>query len=218
MLKTTVFLVDNHALIRQGCRRILEQHDNVSVVGEATAGEEALERVAVLKPTIVVVDLNLPGMGGLEVIRRLRSEFPKVHGIVLSSHTHDAHVYQAFKAGASAYVVTQGRERELEAAIEAVKSGGAYLSPLVSRPVIDVYMKYAPRETGYNNSPLTNKEHEVLLLLTQGFTSKQIAQRLQLSPHTIDVHRKNIMKKLELHSVPELIKWAIRTKMISVEE
>ena len=126
-------------------------------------------------------------------------------------------MYQALASGASAYVVKQGGARELEGALDAVIAGNVYLSPLVSQRIVDVYLKYAPREMGLENSPLTNKEREVLVLLTQGLSSKEAAQRLQLTRRTIDVHRKNIMKKLDIHNVPGLVRWALRTGMISVE-
>jgi len=218
MLNTTILLVDDHALVRQGCQRILEQHPGIAVVGEAETGEEALEKIETLKPAIVMLDLSLPGLGGLEVTQKIRSRFPKVKVVILSLHTHDSYVYRAFEAGASAYVVKQGGARELEGAIHAVCSGHVYLSPLVLRPVVEVYLKYASREIGLEDCPLTNKEREVLLLLTQGLSSKEAAQRLQLSPQTVDVHRKNIMKKLDIHNMPGLVKWALRAKMISVED
>ena len=218
MLNTTVLLVDDHALVRQGCQRILEQYDDITVIGEAETGEEALEKIETLKPMVVMMDLSLPGLGGLEVTQKIRSQFPKVKIVILSLHTHDTYVYRAFAAGASAYVVKQGGARELEGAIRAVSTGQVYLSPLVSRSVIDVYLKYAPQEMGFEDCPLTNKEREVLVLLTQGLSSKEAAQRMQLSPQTVDVHRKNIMKKLDIHNMPGLVKWAVRTKMIIIEE
>ena len=217
MQNVTILLVDDHVLIRQGCRRILEHSDGLVVVGEAENGEEALDKIEELKPNLVLMDLNLPGVGGLEVTRRIRSQFPKVKVLILSLHTQENYVYRALEAGASAYIVKQGGVRELEGAIDAVTSGYIYLSPLVARPIVDVYLKYAPREMGLEGSLLTNKEREVLILLTQGLSSKEAAQQLQLSPQTVDVHRKNIMKKLDIHNVPGLVRWALRTGMISVE-
>ncbi len=217
MQNVTILLVDDHVLIRQGCRRILEHSDGLSVVGEAQTGEEAFEKIEELRPNLVLMDLNLPGVGGLEMTRRIRSQFPKVKVLILSLHTQENYVYRALEAGASAYIVKQGGARELEGAIDAVTSGHMYLSPLVSQPIVDVYLKYAPREMGLEGSLLTNKEREVLVLLTQGLSSKEAAQQLQLSPQTVDVHRKNIMKKLDIHNVPGLVRWALRTGIISVE-
>jgi DNA-binding NarL/FixJ family response regulator len=217
MTNTTILLVDDHALIRQGCRRIIERYGNIAIVGEAETGAVALEKIEELKPNLVLMDISLPDVGGIEVTRQIKSRFPKTRVIILSLHTHETYVYQALTAGAAAYVVKQGGERELEGALAAVTAGNVYLSPLVSQTIVDVYLKYAPREMGLEDSPLTNKEREVLVLLTQGLTSKEAAQRLQLSPQTIDVHRKNIMKKLDIHNVPGLMRWALRSGIISAE-
>ncbi|MSQ48097.1 MAG: response regulator transcription factor [Deltaproteobacteria bacterium] len=218
MSQTTVLLVDDHTLIRQGCRYILEQHKDITVIGEASTGEDAVEKVKTLKPTVVIMDINLPGIGGIEVTRTLKYQFPRLHIVILSVHTDESYVYRALEAGASAYIVKQGGARELEEAVAAVVAGQVYLSASVSRPVVDGYMKHASRLPETPDTPLTVKEREVVQLLSRGFSSKEIAEQLKSSPLTVDVHRKNIMKKLALHSVPELVKWAIRHKLISVDE
>jgi two-component system, NarL family, response regulator NreC len=218
MAKTTVLLVDDHLLIRQGCRRILEQRPDVTVVGEASTGEEALEKVETLRPAVVFLDVNLPGISGIEVTRRLRLRHPLLKVIVLSVHTDEAYVSRALTTGASAYIVKQGAARELEEALEAVIEGHVYLSPLISRAVVNMYIKHATQTTRPDEALLTPKEREVLQLLTRGLSSKEMGQQLKVSSQTVDVHRKSIMKKLNLHTVPELVKWAIRQKLISLEE
>jgi two-component system, NarL family, response regulator NreC len=218
MAKTTVLLVDDHLLIRQGCRRILEQRPDVTVVGEASTGEEALEKVETLRPAVVFLDVNLPGISGIEVTRRLRLQHPLLKVIVLSVHTDEAYVSRALTTGASAYIVKQGAARELEEALEAVIEGHVYLSPLISRAVVNMYIKHATQTTRPDEALLTPKEREVLQLLTRGLSSKEMGQQLKVSSQTVDVHRKSIMKKLNLHTVPELVKWAIRQKLISLEE
>jgi two-component system, NarL family, response regulator NreC len=218
MAKTTVLLVDDHLLIRQGCRRILEQRPDVTVVGEASTGEEALEKVETLRPAVVFLDVNLPGISGIEVTRRLRLQHPLLKVIVLSVHTDEAYVFRALTTGASAYIVKQGAARELEEALEAVIEGHVYLSPLISRAVVNMYIKHATQTTRPDEALLTPKEREVLQLLTRGLSSKEMGQQLKVSSQTVDVHRKSIMKKLNLHTVPELVKWAIRQKLISLEE
>jgi len=218
MPQTTVLLVDDHLMIRQGCRRILEQRKDVTVVGEATSGEEGLQKIEELKPQVVLMDLNLPGIGGIDVTRRLKIERPMTKVIVLSVHTDEAYVYRALEAGAAAYIVKQGGAQELEDALNAVISGQMYLSPLVSQLVVATYVKYGSRVAPSADAPLTAKELEVMHLLTQGLSSKEIAQRLGSSPQTVDVHRKNIMNKLNIHTVAELVKWAIRNKLISVDD
>jgi DNA-binding NarL/FixJ family response regulator len=218
MAQATILLVDDHLVVRQGCRRILEQREDVAVVGEAATGQEALEKIDALKPTIILLDLSLPDLGGIELIRLLKARHPKVHVIVLSVHTDEVYVYRALEARASAYIVKQGGARELEEAIDAVTAGHMYLSPLVSRPVVDTYLKHAARVAQPASERLTAKEQEVLGLLTEGLSSKEIGQRLKASPQTIDVHRRNIMKKLNIHTVPELVKWAIRNKFLTLDE
>jgi DNA-binding NarL/FixJ family response regulator len=218
MSQTTVLLVDDHTLIRQGCRHILEQHADITVVGEASTGEEAVEKVKTLRPTVVLMDINLPGVGGIEVTRTLKYQFPRLLIIILSVHTDESYVYRALEAGASAYIVKQGGARELEEAVAAVVAGQVYLSASVSRPVVDGYLKHVSHLTETPDTPLTAKEREVVQLLSRGLSSKEIAAQLKSSPLTVDVHRKNIMKKLAIHSVPELVKWAIRHKLVSVDE
>jgi DNA-binding NarL/FixJ family response regulator len=188
------------------------------VVGEAATGQEALEKVEALRPNVVVADLNLPGLGGIEVTRRLRERYPEIYVVVLSVHTDEAYVYRALEAGASAYVVKQGAARNLIEAVEAVISGQMYLSPEISRTVVEAYKHRTSGIPSEEAALLTNREREVLQLLTEGLTSKEIAQRLGTSPRTVEVHRLHIMRKLDIHSVPELVKYAIRTKMISLEE
>ncbi|NOT54154.1 MAG: response regulator transcription factor [Deltaproteobacteria bacterium] len=218
MPHTTILLVDDHPLVRQGCRYILEQHSEITVIGEASTGEDAVEKVKALKPTVVLMDINLPGVGGIEVTRTLKYQFPRLLIITLSVHTDESYVYRAFEAGASAYIVKQGGARELEEAVAAVVAGKIYLSASVSRPVVDGYMKHASHRSETPDNPLTAKEREVVQLLSRGLSSKEIAAQLKLSPLTVDVHRKNIMKKLALHSLPELVKWAIRHQLVSVDE
>ncbi|MBI3301851.1 MAG: response regulator transcription factor, partial [Deltaproteobacteria bacterium] len=181
-------------------------------------GQEALEKVETLKPKVAVIDLNLPGLNGIEVIRRLRTHHPQTLMVVLSVHMDEAYVYRALEAGASAYVVKQGAARELIEAIEAVVSGYVYLCPLISRPIVQAYIQRVFRSPSPEEVPLTSREQEVLQLLAEGLNSKEIAQRLQTSTRTIDVHRQHIMNKLDLHTLPKLVKYAIRKKLIFLEE
>jgi DNA-binding NarL/FixJ family response regulator len=217
MARTTVLLVDDHGIVRQGCQAILAQQSDIVVVGEAEAGQEALEKVETLKPNVVVMDLNLPGLNGIEVIRRLRASHSKSRVVVLSVHTDEAYVYRALEAGALAYVVKQGAARELLGAIAAVVSGHVYLSPLISRPVVKAYMQRSSSLALSEEVPLTAREREVLQLLAEGLSSKEIAQRLKTSARTIDAHRQHIMNKLDIHTLPELVKYAIRKNLTSLE-
>jgi two-component system, NarL family, response regulator NreC len=218
MTQTTVLLVDDHAIVRQGCRAILEQPGSLNVLGEAATGHEALEKVETLKPKVVVMDLNLPGLNGIEVIRRLKVRQPQTLIIVLSVHTDEAYVYRAFEAGAAGYVVKQGAARELLEAIEAVLVGNMYVSPSIARPLVQTYMQHASHLSSVEESMLTLREREVLQLLTEGLSNKEIAQRLKTSARTVDAHRQSIMNKLDVHTLPELVKYAIRKRLILLEE
>jgi len=218
MAQTTVLLVDDHGIVRQGCRAILAKQSDITIVGEAETGQEALEKVEALKPKVVVMDLNLPGLCGIEVIRRLRACHSRSQVVVLSVHTDEAYVYRALEARALAYVVKQGAARELLEAIEAVVAGHVYLSPLISRPVVKTYMQHSSRFTTPEEVPLTVREREVLQLLAEGSSSKEIAQRLKISARTVDVHRQHIMNKLDIHTLPELVKYAIRKNLTSLED
>lgn len=218
MAQITVLLVDDHSIVRQGCRAILAQHSDLAVLGEAASGQEALEKVETLKPKVAVMDLNLPGLNGIEVIRRIKARHAQTQVVVLSVHTDEAYVYRALEAGASAYVVKQGAARELLAAIEAVASGNVYLSPLISRPIVQAYMQHSPHLSPSEEVLLTAREREVLQCLTEGLSSKEIAQRLKTSVRTIDVHRQHIMNKLDIHTLPELVKYAIRKNLIPLED
>lgn len=218
MNRTSVLLVDDHSIVRQGCRKVLEQRGDLVIVGEATTGEEALTKIKGLKPTVVFLDLSLPGLGGIETTRRIRTEFPLVRTIILTFHTEEVYVYRALEAGAAAYITKQGGAQELEDALDAVLKEQMYLSPHISRSVVESYLKRASHSSTLGKELLTAKELEVLKLLTEGLSSKEIGQHLHTSSLTIDVHRRNIMKKLNIHSLPGLVKWAIRNKMVSVEE
>ena len=213
-----VLLVDDHGVVRQGCRTILSQRKDITVIGEAATGHEAIEKTDMLRPDVVVMDINIPGLNGIEALRRIRAQHERVQVIVLSVHTDEAYVYRALEAGAAGYVVKQGAGKELLDAVEAALSGNMYLSPAISRSVVRSYLKRPTSPARLVEDPLTPKEREVLQLLTEGLSSKEIAQRLNASPRTVETHRHNLMKKLDIHSLPGLVKYAIRKKMISVDD
>ena len=206
MNRTSVLLVDDHSIVRQGCRKVLEQRSDLVIVGEATTGEEALTKIKTLKPMVVFLDLSLPGLGGIETTRRIKTDYPLVRTIILTFHTEEVYVYRALEAGAAAYITKQGGAQELEDALDAVLKEQMYLSPLISRSVVESYLKRATHSSLLGKELLTTKEIEVLKLLTEGLSSKEIGQHLHTSSLTIDVHRRNIMKKLDIHSLPGLVK------------
>ena len=216
--KQTVLLVDDHPIVRSGCKAALAQRSDLVVCGEATSGIEAIEKARLLKPTIVVMDLNLPELNGIETTRRLKALDRKIQVVILSVHTDEVYVYRALDAGASAYVVKEGTIRELVEAVEAVSTGNVYLSPIISRVVVRSYLQKAKRDPQAAKQLLTTREEEILQLVTVGLSSKEIAQRLEASPRTIEAHRRNIMKKLDLHSTPELVAYALRNKLVLPKE
>ncbi len=217
-IKKTVFLVDDHPVVRQGCKAILNERNDITVVGEAPNGLEALEQISLLKPTIVIMDLNLPDLSGIEIVRRLKAQPRGLHIVILSVHVDDVYVHRALEAGASAYVVKEGAVQELGDAIDAVTAGHMYLSPVISRTVIRTYLQRPARSPSSEGETLTVREQEVLQLVAAGLSSKEIAQRFRTSPRTVETHRRNIMQKLDLHNVSELVRYAIRHKLIRGEE
>jgi DNA-binding NarL/FixJ family response regulator len=217
MLAKTILLVDDHGIVRKGCRALLEQEKDITVVGEAEAGQEALEKVEELQPAIVVLDLNLPGLNGIDIIHRLRTYHQPVRIVVLSVYQDEMHVYRALEAGAAAYVVKQGAAEELVDAIEAVATNQRYLSPQIATTLVKSYLEYPSQGMPPEDPPLTLRERDVLQLLVEGLSNRDIAERLQTSRRTVESYRLHIMKKLDLHTVPALVLYALKCHLIELE-
>ena len=209
-----VELADDHALVRAGVARLLSSLPGVEVVGEAGDGQAALEMVAQRMPDLVILDVSMSGLGGLPTARRLQSEFPKVRVMILSMHRDDAYVRQALEFGAAAYVLKDAAPTELESAIQAVMRGDTWLSPAVTRRLVDDYTQRL-RSDGSNGSPLTPRQLEVLTLIARGKSSKEIARELDVSLKTVDTHRTQLMRALDLHDVAGLVRYAIRRGLVS---
>ena len=212
-----ILLCDDHLLIRASLKSLIGEFPGIDVVGEAGDGREALEHVARLRPNVVVMDIAMPGLNGLEATRRLVKEHPQVRVVMLSMHADESHVLQALRAGASGYVLKGSAPRELEMAIEAVARGEIFLSPAISKHVIDVYLS---RPEGQTNSLdlLTPRQREILQLIAEGKSSKQIAQMLDASVKTIESHRASLMERLDIHDVAGLVRYAIRHGLVSPEK
>lgn len=216
-MSTKVLLVDDHALIREGLRSLLEKQPAVQVVGEAEDGRRAKELVAELSPDIVIMDVTMPRLGGIEATRQITSEFPSVKVIALSIHSKRRFVADMLSAGAAGYILKECLFDELVQAIQAVAAGGRYLSPRITDVVVDDYVK---RLSGGPESPLaslTGREREVLQLVAEGKSTKQIAVELHVSTKTIEANRRQIMEKLDMHSVAELTKYAIREGITALD-
>ena len=211
-----VLLADDHALVRAGIRALLEKIPNVEVVGEAGTGREALELVRSKLPNIVLMDIAMTELGGLEALPRVTKDFPSVRVIILSAHASEEYVIRALREGASGYMLKDSATTELELAINSVSQGGIYLSPSISRTVIDDYLQ----RVGGAVSPLeqlTSRQREILQLIAEGKNVKEIAGDLDVSIKTIESHRLQLMDRLNIHDIPGLVRYAIRNGLVSAE-
>lgn len=212
-----IVLVDDHEVVRQGLRHVLELGGGFEVVGEAGDGGEALDLVGRLSPDVVVMDVSMPGLNGIEGTRRILSAHPDCKIVALSMHSERRSVLGMLEAGASAYVLKDGAVRELDDAIRAVASGQSYLSPKVAGLVVREYRERPEGGDGQPACPLTLREREVLQLIAEGCSNKDAAAKLHLSPKTVETHRRSIMEKLDLHNVAQLTRYAIREGIVSPE-
>lgn len=205
--KLTVLLVDDHALVRKGFRRMLEDDAAIAVVGEASEGEEAVRLALELKPKVVVMDCALPGISGIDATRRIRAKMPNATVLMLSMHSEDTLIRQALEAGARGYILKNALELDLVSAIKRVAEGHLVLDPQISKPAA---LK------GERDSGLTARELEVLRHIVAGKSNKEIAAELGLSANTVGVHRANIMDTLGIHKTAELVVYAIRHGLVSL--
>jgi DNA-binding NarL/FixJ family response regulator len=215
---TSVVLVDDHQVVRQGLRALLEAEPDVFVVGEAGEGLEALELVERLKPDVLVLDLILPDLNGLEVTRRICQHPTQTRVVILSMRASEAYVLEALRNGATAYVLKASSAADLVQAVREVSAGRHYLSPPLSERAIAAYLQKAKESPLDPYEMLTAREREVLHLAAQGYNNNDIASRLSISPYTAMTHRSNIMGKLDIHTQTDLIRYAIQRGIITIEE
>lgn len=212
-----ILLVDDHQMMRDGLRAVLERESDLHVSGEAADGRTALELCSTLHPDVVVMDIGMPGLNGIEATRQVTTHHPRTRVVALSMNADRRYVHAMFEAGAWAYLVKSSASEELIRAIRAVAHDEKYVSPTVASAVLDAFV-VGPKATQRDpRSELSPREREVLQLLAEGMTSKEIAAKLDLAVSTIETHRKQIMAKLELRSVAELTKFAIRTGITTLE-
>ena len=214
MSKIRVLLADDHAVLREGLRTLLSLQENIEVVGEAENGQLAVEMVKQLRPDVVVMDIAMPVMDGLEATRVLKQQQPDARVLILSQHDNREYVFSVLQAGAAGYVLKKSGGAEVITAIQSVFKEGAYLPPGIAREVMDRYIQRPTAETGRPH--LTEREKEVLRMIAEGQSNKEIAELLCLSVKTVMAHRTNIMEKLDIHSSTELVKYAIRQGLVSV--
>ena len=210
MKRIRILLADDHAVVRQGFKMILAAQPDMEIVGEAANGREAVELAEQLRPDVVVMDVSMPELNGIEATRRLASLVPRARVVALSMHKDSVYVREILHAGARGYLLKDSGAADLVAAIRAVASGESYLSPAVSGAVLDDYRRHATNPIDL----LTSREREVLQMLAEGKTNKEIAGVLNLSVYTVDAHRGRIMEKLNLHSIGELVRFAVRNGLI----
>jgi len=215
MKKIRVLLADDHTLMRRGLRLIVEQQPDLVVVGEAEDGRQAVGLAASLKPDVAVLDIGMPNLNGIEAAKQIRdAESGAV--VILSMHADETYILRALKAGARGYLLKDSAESDLVRAIRSVAEGKSYFSPAVSKVLLEDYMKKLQR-TGSEDSYdlLTPREREILQLIAEGKSNKDVANLLHLSVYTVETHRANLMEKLKLKSVSELILYAVRKGIIS---
>ncbi len=213
-----VLLVDDHAILREGVHALLAREPDIRVVGEAGDGQEALDLVDELEPDVVIMDIVMPRMSGLEATRLLKERHPEVRTLILSMYDDQEYVVQIIQAGARGYVLKRVVTEDLVHAIRAVHGGGSFLYPPIAATLIGDYLRVTGNEQPDDaGEPLSAREREVLRLIAEGNNNNKVAELLGLSRKTVDTHRANAMRKLDLHDVTEVVKYALRTGLITLE-
>ncbi len=212
-----ILIADDHELIRQGARKLLEAQTGWEVCGEASTGREAIEKAKELKPDIVVLDLSMPDLNGLEATRQIVKALPQTEVLILTLHESEELIHDVLDAGAHGYLLKSDAARNLVLAVEALGQHNSFFSCKVSKLVLEGYLHSGPHNENANGSvidSLTPREREVVQLLAEGKSNKEVASVLNLSVYTVVNHRTNIMRKLDIHSVTELVRYAVRNKII----
>jgi len=217
MQKIRVLIVDDHTLIRQGIRALLSLTENIEIVGEASDGREAIEKTRQLKPDIVLMDLAMQNMGGLEATRRIRTEFPATKIIALTQYDDTEYVIPVIEAGARGFVTKMASTMELATAIQAVYRGESYLSTAAATALVEI-CQMKKSSDGENDSfhLLSDREKEILKLTAEGYTAREIAETLIISQKTVEWYKTSLMNKLNIHSTAGLIKYAIRKRIVTL--
>jgi two-component system, NarL family, response regulator NreC len=216
MTRIRILLADDHTVMRRGLRLLLEQQADFEVVGEAGDGRQAVDLAATLHPAVAVLDIGMPLLNGIEATRQIIVADAAIAVVVLSMHSDEAYVLRALKAGAKGYLLKNSAEADLIQAVHAVSEGKSFFSPVIGRMLLEDYMRQvSKKEVEDSYDLLTAREKEILQLVAEGKTNKEVATILNLSVYTVESHRGNLLTKLNLHSVPELILYAVRKGIIS---
>jgi two-component system, NarL family, response regulator NreC len=214
-MKIRILLADDHTILRAGLKMMLNAQPDMEVVGEAQDGRQAVQEAQRLQPDVILMDITMPDLNGIEATRQIKRVLLEVKILVLTMHENDEYVFQALRAGASGYMLKEAADTELITAIHVIKSGQFYLSPTAQSVVVGDYLqRVRTGEERDSYSSLTEREREILKLVAEGHTNNQIAERLIISPKTVDTHRTHVMDKLNLHSRAELVKYAMRRGLL----
>ncbi len=214
-MKIHILLADDHTILRAGLKMMLNAQPDMEVIGEAHDGRQAVNEALRLQPDIVLMDITMPDINGIEATRQIKRMLPDVKVLVLTMHENDEYVFQALRAGASGYILKEAADTELITALHVIQSGQFYLSPTAQSVIVGDYLQRVHTgEERDSYSSLTEREKEILKLVAEGYTNNQIAERLVISPKTVDTHRTHVMDKLNLHSRAELVKYAMRRGLL----
>ena len=217
MKKVRLLIADDHKIFRQGIKKLLEEEQDLQVVGEAADGREVVKKATELKPDIILMDIAMANLNGLEATKQIKKVLPESKIIMLTMHKNEEYVLQSFQAGASGYILKEGAVEELVSAIRSIYAGKSFLSPTVSKTLVDAYLR--KMETGKTETPfdlLTDREREVLQLIAEGFTNREVAKQLFISVKTVEAHRAHIMQKLNIHDIAKLVKYAIQKGLVDL--
>jgi two-component system, NarL family, response regulator NreC len=218
MNRINIVLADDHPVVRHGVRSLLQAETDFAVVGEAADGIETVQMVERLQPDVLVVDLMIPSLNGLEITRQVKQRSPHTRIVILSMHANEPYVLEALKNGAAGYVLKDTSGTDLVHAVRQVLSGQRYLSPPLSERAVEAYMQKS-QETSFDpHDALTDREREVLQLAAEGFNNPDVAARLSISPRTVETHRANLMRKLGLKTQTDLIRYALRRGILPLED
>jgi len=219
MKKIRILIADDHGVVRRGLKLQLEQHDDFEVVGEAGDGRETISMVDKLAPDIIIIDIAMPNLNGIQATAQIVRKNPQVGIIVLSMHSDETYLARTLAAGAKGYLLKDNAEIDLERAVRVVAQGKPYFSPVIANTLLEDYMRQM-QQRGLQDSYdlLTDREKEILQLLAEGKTNKDVALLLNLSPNTVETHRTRLMQKLDLHSTAEIVLYAVRKQIISYHE
>jgi two-component system response regulator NreC len=214
----TIILADDHEVVRLGIRTLLENEPDFQIVGEASDGLKTVDIVKHLNPDVLILDLMMPGINGIEVTQQVKKISPKTHVIILSMYSNEAYVLETLRKGAEGYVLKDSTGNDLVKAVREVTAGRRYLSPPLSERAIDIYIETTKTSTLDPYETLTSREREVLHMVAQGYSNVEVADYLSISPRTVEIHRANMMHKLGLHNQASLIRYALQRGILPLEE